>query len=147
MSAQGQVPSYLQQADQVPTTAQQYVAGMPATNAASYQTNMGQLANLYGGVQNQAIPYMNAGVGAQQTQQQFNASQQAAGAAAGAQMGGTLGNVAAQYYNQPINSTNLWSGSSVGGDFTPTAGNSFNVNYLGGASSPGGQYSTDYMSF
>ena len=32
---------------------------------------MGQLANLYGGVQNQAIPYMNAGVGAQQTQQQF----------------------------------------------------------------------------
>jgi hypothetical protein len=145
LSAQGQVPSYLQQAGQVPTTAQQYVAGMPATNAASYQTNMGQLANLYGGVQNQAIPYMNAGVGAQQTQQQFNAQQQAAGAAAGAQMGGMLGNVAAQYYNQPINSANLWSGSSGGGNFTPTTGNSFNVNYLGGASSPSGQYSTDYI--
>jgi len=98
LSAQGQVPTYLQQAGQIPTTAQQYVAGQPAANAASYQTNMGQLANLYGGVQNQAIPYMNAGVGAQQTQQQFNAQQQAAGAAAGSQLGGMLGNAAASAY-------------------------------------------------
>ena len=98
LSAQGQVPTYQQQAGQVPTTAQQYVAGQPAANAAAYQTNMGQLANLYGGVESSAIPYMNAGVGASQTQQQFNAQQQAAGAAAGSQLGGMLGNVAASAY-------------------------------------------------
>lgn len=77
LSAQGQVPTYTQQSGQVPIAAQQYVAGQPAAGASAYQTEMGQLANLYGGVQNQAIPYMNAGIGAQQTQQQFNAQQQA----------------------------------------------------------------------
>ena len=119
LSAQGQVPSYLQQAGQVPTTAQQYVAGMPATNAASYQTNMGQLANLYGGVQNQAIPYMNAGVGAQQTQQQFNANQQAATTAAATQLGGALGQGAYNLYqNNPFTSANV---------------NANNTNYFGGS--------------
>ena len=128
LSAQGQVPTYQQQAGQVPTTAQQYVAGQPAANAAAYQTNMGQLANLYGGVESSAIPYMNYGVGAAQTQQQFNASQQAAAAASGAQLGGMLGNAVGQYYqSNPFaslsNSSNGYTQSQIaaGANTAPSA--------------------------
>ena len=77
MASYGAMPGYTQQSAGVPLQSQQMIAGMPAQNAAGYQTNMGQLANMYGGIQQQAIPYMNAGMGAQQVQQQFNANQQA----------------------------------------------------------------------
>ena len=62
---------------------------------------------------------MNAGVGAQQTQQQFNANQQAATTAAATQLGGALGQGAYNLYqNNPFTSANV---------------NANNTNYFGGS--------------
>lgn len=108
MASQGQVPTYLQQAAQTPLTAQQYVAGQPAANASAYQTNMGQLSNMYGTLESSAIPYMNGGVGATQNQQAFNANQQG-------QLGSALGQLGqglwGQNSNSPWNSQQNWNQS------------------------------------
>jgi len=129
LSAQGQVPTYTQQSAQTPLTAQQYVAGMPATNASAYQTNMGQLANLYGGVENQALPYMTGGVGAEQTQQQFAAQQQAALSSGLAGIG----------YNLGTGLSNTW-GSGSSGSGNSWLGNLFGSGNTGDTTTQGPMY-------
>lgn len=57
-------PGYTQQSAQVPLSEQQTVAGMPGQNATTYASQLGQLMAPYNQQQNQAIPYMNAGIGA-----------------------------------------------------------------------------------
>lgn len=80
MLASGQAGAgYRQQGGQIPIAAQQYVAGMPAANAASYVNNMGNLSQMYGQQAGLAIPYLTGGQGAQQFNTAFNAQQNAAG--------------------------------------------------------------------
>jgi len=64
MGYYGMQPGYTQQSAQVPLSAQQMVAGMPAQMAGQYSTGISQAMTPYLQQQNQAIPYMNYGSGA-----------------------------------------------------------------------------------
>jgi hypothetical protein len=57
---------YYGQAGQAPMQAQQFVAGQPAAVANQYASNLAGIQQMYGNYQSAAIPYMNAGQGAQQ---------------------------------------------------------------------------------
>jgi hypothetical protein len=103
LATQGQVPTFQQQAGQVPTAAQQYVAGQPAAAAQAYQTGMSGLQGQYQNVGGAALPYLTGGVGAQQAQQQFNAGQQQ-----------NLASGLTQAFNAAAPSVASWLGSSSG---------------------------------
>jgi hypothetical protein len=103
LAAQGQVPTFQQQAGQVPTAAQQYVAGQPAAAAQAYQTGMAGLQGQYQNVSGAALPYLTGGVGAQQAQQQFNAGQQQ-----------NLASGLTQAFNAAAPSVASWLGGSSG---------------------------------
>lgn len=57
---------YNMQGYQTPISGQQYVATQPGQAAQTYAGQMGGNISNYAGIQTQAIPYMNAGQGAQQ---------------------------------------------------------------------------------
>lgn len=83
LGAGEQGAGYYLQGAQTPLTAQQTVAGMPATNASQYLTNLGALEQGYSNLMGQAIPYMNYGQGAQQANYQNVSAQNAANAQLG----------------------------------------------------------------
>ena len=63
---------------QIPMQAQMTAALAPMSAAQAYSGDISQLAGLYGDLTAGAIPYISAGVGATQWQQQFQAQQNAA---------------------------------------------------------------------
>jgi hypothetical protein len=135
---------------QMPLNAQQYIAGMPAQNANANLQNYAGLEAVYGNQMNQAIPYMNAGIGATQ----YNATNQIAnnqgqgrlfGQAAGA-VGNALGSAFGSNSSSSGSMPSSWYGSGGGSSWQPTAstsnyGYNSNANYdFGGG---GGGYSPD----
>jgi len=77
LNAGNQQAGYTMQAASTPIQTQQTIASMPASNAAAYTANMGNLATGYNNTLAAAIPYLNHGTGAQQfasTQQANNTS-------------------------------------------------------------------------
>lgn len=68
---------YAQQQGAIPYQAQQFAAQQPGAAAATYANQMGGLSNLYGQQAGLAIPYMNAGQGAQQYNTAYNTQQNA----------------------------------------------------------------------
>jgi len=105
---------YTQQAAQVPLTAQQTVAGMPASNANAYGANMGNLSSMYAGQAGVALPYLQGGQGAQQYNNNYNTAQNAAMAKALTSIGGGVANSATTpggWLNNMFGSSNSSSGS------------------------------------
>jgi hypothetical protein len=108
LGAGQQQAGYTMQAGQVPIQAQQWAAQQPADAAARYQQQMLGSQQMYGNVASQAIPYMNYGQGAQQSNYQNAAAQNQAGASLGAQIGTGLWN---QYGGQVKD----WMSNAFGG--------------------------------
>lgn len=111
---------YYGQSGSVPMQAQQYAAQQPGAAAGQYQAQMAGLQSMYGNQMSQAIPYMNAGQGAQQA----NYSAQTAQNAQEAQLFGQIGTGLWNQYG-----SNIFSGGNSGGG-TPT--------WSGGTTSQGG---------
>jgi len=71
---------WMQTAAQLPTQAQQYVAGQPAANANQYASNMGQVSNLYGNAATTGNNYQSQANQAQQFGYNANTAQNTANA-------------------------------------------------------------------
>jgi hypothetical protein len=69
---------YTQQAGNIPTQMQEYVAGRPAAAGAQYAGELQGIQAGYGNQAGMAIPYMNAGQGAQQWNANYGSQQNAA---------------------------------------------------------------------
>ena len=106
---------YYGQSGSVPMQAQQYAAQQPGAAAGQYQAQMAGLQSMYGNQMSQAIPYMNNGQGAQQS----NYTAQTAQNAQESQLFGQIGSAFAPQISQGI--SNLWNSGSSGGG-TPTWG-------------------------
>lgn len=91
MGAYGQQAGLTQQAAYTPLQAQQQIAGMPAQNAQQYQQEMAGLTGMWGRNMGAAQNYLTPGVQGQQSQQGFNAQQNAGQS----QMLGTMGSALA----------------------------------------------------
>ena len=116
LSAGASGAGYQTQAGAVPLAAQQMIAGMPATNASAYEGNMNNLATGYSNAASSAIPYMNAGIGAQQANTAYNTQQNAANTQLLTQaLGGTTGANA----NNP-NSPSSWLNNVFGSSNSAT---------------------------
>ena len=118
----GAMPNYTMQSGQVPMQAQQYAATQPGAAAGVYQGQMNNMQSQYGGVTQAALPYMNAGVGAQQQ----NYNNQATQNSQQAQMFSNIGTGVAQSYNTPGSWLSNMFGGSNNGNYntgtTPPAG-------------------------
>ena len=99
---------YGQEGAQIPLTAQQYVAGQPAANANAYGQNIGNLNTMYANQANMAIPYMNAGQGAQQFNVGYNTQQNAANAKLLTQGIGGLASAATNYFGNQASNSSGW---------------------------------------
>ena len=116
MAAGAAQPGYTMQAGQVPMQAQQYAAAQPGAAASTYQGQMSGLQSQYGNVTQGAIPYMNAGVGAQQQNYQNQAQQNTAQS----QMLGNLGSAIAP-------AATSWLSNAFGGGSSGSSSGSANA--------------------
>ena len=91
MGAYVQQAGLTQQAAYTPLQAQQQIAGMPAQTAQQYQQEMAGLTGMWGRNMGAAQNYLTPGVQGQQSQQGFNAQQNAGQS----QMLGTMGSALA----------------------------------------------------
>lgn len=95
---------YYGQSGAVPTNAQQYVAQQPGAAASQYQQQMLALQGMYGNAQQGAIPYMNAGQGAQQGNYNGMMANNAAQAQGLSQLGNAFGPSVSNWFNGGNNS-------------------------------------------
>lgn len=126
MGAYGSMPGFTQQGAQVPLSAQQYVAGMPAQNAGMYSQNMANTQNLYNNQMNQDLSYMGMAGPQMLAQQKFGADQaQLQGQELG-QFAGYGAGAATKSYNTPGSwLNNLFSSSGSSGGQGATSYNDF----------------------
>lgn len=123
MGAYGMMPGYTQQAAATPISAQQYAYQQPAQAAQTYQQQMQNLQAMQSGVAGQAVPYMNYGQGAQQTQYANTAAQNAAQAQGLYNLGTGIG----QSMNTPGSWLSNMFGSGSTGYGTGTGGSGYNI--------------------
>ena len=131
----------LGQSAQTPLNAQQYIAGMPASDANAYLQNYGNMNALYANQMASSIPYMNQGIGATQ----YNATNQIANNAAQGklfgQAAGAVGNAFGKYLGS--DSSGASTGNAYGSsNWQSPIDTSGSFGYTGGTG--GGDYSGSF---
>ena len=123
LTAGGNQAQYTGQSAQYPLNAQREIASMPAANASSYLTGISGMNGLLAGQTGQALPYMNAGIGATQ----YNATNQIS---QNQGMGRLFGQAAGQIGNALFGGSNNSGNSGNSGGYYGSGGygNAFGVN-------------------